>query len=152
MDTVSTPIRRQLGTIMVESALITQEQLTVALEEQRRTSQPLGAVLIDLRLASPGAIANALAEQHGGLLKTEYGVSAGLARPETPTVQLDPIADRDATIAALLEDVDGLQKMVDIGREHFAAAARRYDQLFAELRAVTAERDALVARLAVPTA
>ncbi len=70
--------------------------------------------------------------------------------PAAPSEPLDPIADRDATIAALLEDVEALQKMVDVGREHFAAAARRYDQLFAELRAVTAERDALAARLAVP--
>lgn len=133
---------------MVENGLITQEQLTVALEEQRRTSQPLGAVLIDLRLASPGAIANALAEQHGGLLKTEYGVSAGLARPEAAPA--DPIESRDAQIAALRDEVEALQKMVDVGREHFAAAARRYDQLFAELRAVTAERDALAARLSTP--
>ena len=70
--------RRQLGQLMVDEGILTSDQLTQALAEQDRTGQPLGEILVELGFASPGAVANSLAEQHGGLLKTEYGVSAGL--------------------------------------------------------------------------
>ena len=76
---VQSAIRRQLGD-MVEGSL-TPEQLEEAIAEQHRSSKPLGQVLVELGLASAGAIANALAEQHGGLLKTEFGISAGLHPP-----------------------------------------------------------------------
>jgi len=66
--------------IMVEEGFLTPEQLDGAIAEQHRTSKPLGQVLVELGLASAGAVANALAEQHGGLLKTEFGLSAGLHR------------------------------------------------------------------------
>jgi len=70
--------RRQLGQIMVDEGFLTEAQLLEALAEQSRTGTPLGKVLVDLGFVSPGAVANALAEQHGGLLRTEYGTSAGL--------------------------------------------------------------------------
>jgi chaperonin cofactor prefoldin len=70
--------RRQLGQIMVDEGFLTETQLLDALAEQNRTGTPLGKVLVDLGFVSPGAVANALAEQHGGLLRTEYGTSAGL--------------------------------------------------------------------------
>ncbi|MGH3072770.1 MAG: hypothetical protein ACRDNB_10950, partial [Gaiellaceae bacterium] len=70
--------RRQLGQIMVDEGFLTQDQLLDALAEQNRSGTPLGKVLVDLGYVSPGAVANALAEQHGGLLRTEYGTSAGL--------------------------------------------------------------------------
>ncbi len=63
---------------MVDEGFLTGEQLSHALAEQGRTGRPLGKVLVDLGFVSPGAVANALAEQHGGLLRTEYGTSAGL--------------------------------------------------------------------------
>ena len=66
---------------MVEEGLLAAEQLEHALAEQQRTSRPLGELLVELGYVSPGAVANALAEQHGGLLKTEYGISFGLQRP-----------------------------------------------------------------------
>jgi len=77
-------IRRQLGTIMVEEGFLTPKQLEEAIAEQHRSSKPLGQVLVELGLASAGAVANALAEQHGGLLKTEFGISAGLHPVEAP--------------------------------------------------------------------
>jgi chromosome segregation ATPase len=63
---------------MVDEGIVTSDQLTHALAEQDRTGRPLGEILVELGFASAGAVANALAEQHGGLLKTEYGVSAGM--------------------------------------------------------------------------
>ncbi len=63
---------------MVDEGFLTEDQLLDALAEQSRSGTPLGKVLVDLGFVSPGAVANALAEQHGGLLRTEYGTSAGL--------------------------------------------------------------------------
>ena len=84
MEASHTTIRRQLGTIMVEEGFLTAAQLEEAIAEQHRSSKPLGQVLVELGLASEGAVANALAEQHGGLLKTEFGISAGLHPVEAP--------------------------------------------------------------------
>ena len=70
--------RRHLGQILVEEGFLTPDALADALKEHGRTQRPLGEVLVELGMVSPGAIANALAEQHGGLLRTEYGISAGL--------------------------------------------------------------------------
>jgi len=84
---LQTSIWRQLGTIMVEEGFLTPEQLEEAVAEQHRSSKPLGQVLVELGLASAGAVANALAEQHGGLLKTEFGISAGLHPVEAPAPQ-----------------------------------------------------------------
>ncbi len=81
-------IRRQLGTILVDEGFLNAAQLELAIAEQHRSSKPLGQVLVELGLASAGAVANALAEQHGGLLKTEFGVSAGL-HPQAAALQPD---------------------------------------------------------------
>lgn len=91
MEGSHSAIRRQLGTIMVEEGFLTTEQLEEAIAEQHRSSKPLGQVLVELGLASAGAVANALAEQHGGLLKTEFGVSAGL-HPVAPAPPAPPAA------------------------------------------------------------
>jgi hypothetical protein len=82
-------IRRQLGTILIEEGFLTPEQLERAMAEKRRTSKPLGQVLVELGLASAGAVATALAEQHGGLLKSEFGVSAGF-HPPAPEPEPEP--------------------------------------------------------------
>jgi len=82
--------RRQLGQLMVDEGFLTEEQLSQALAEQGQSGQPLGQVLVDLGYVSPGAVANALAEQHGGLLKTEYGTSAGLReRAQQPPIRTE---------------------------------------------------------------
>lgn len=57
--------RRRIGDILVESGVITPEQLTQALERQRRTRDRLGRVLVELNMASERQIAEALAEQLG---------------------------------------------------------------------------------------
>lgn len=85
---------------MVDEGFLTENQLLDALAEQNRTGTPLGKVLVDLGFVSPGAVANALAEQHGGLLRTEYGTSAGLRelagrapiRTEAPSPPAPPVA------------------------------------------------------------
>ena len=76
---------------MVEEGFLTAEQLEWAISEQHRSGLPLGQVLVELEMVSAGAVANALAEQHGGLLKTEFGVSAGFSpQAAAPPPALQP--------------------------------------------------------------
>lgn len=80
---------------MCEAGLLTEEQLEHALTVQESTGRPLGEVIVTLGYASPGAVANALAEQYGGTLRTEYGVSAGLGRPRSDQ-QVSPLRPAQA--------------------------------------------------------
>jgi hypothetical protein len=78
-----------LGELLVERGLLNEEQLAAGLAEQERTGEPLGKVLIELGYVKAPIVALALATQHGGLLKTEYGFATGFReKPVTPT--LDP--------------------------------------------------------------
>ncbi len=75
---VSTP---PLGRLLVERGHLTEEQLQTALDEQARTGLPLGQVLISLGYVTAATVAQALATQQGGLVKTEYGLSTGFGTP-----------------------------------------------------------------------
>jgi hypothetical protein len=68
----------QLGRILIAAGLLNEEQLGQALEEQAQTGRRLGEIIVQRGFISGPALANALAEQHGGVLKTEYGFASGL--------------------------------------------------------------------------
>lgn len=64
----ATTVRRRLGDVLVESGLITAEQLGQALEEQRRSGAPrrrLGQVVVDLKMATEKEVAEGLANLLG---------------------------------------------------------------------------------------
>src|SRR5579864_6282780 len=71
-----------LGRLLIAHGFLTEEQLQVGLAEHGRTGLPLGQVLIGLGFVTKAVIAQALATQAGGLVKTEYGFSTGFAVPE----------------------------------------------------------------------
>ena len=54
-----------LGGVLLERQLITSEQLTIALEQQRSSGRRLGQVLIDLGFTTPDAVLGALSVQLG---------------------------------------------------------------------------------------
>jgi type IV pilus assembly protein PilB len=61
-------VRRRLGDVLVESGLITAEQLTKALEEQNKPGGPrrrLGQVVVDLKMATEKQVAEGLANLLG---------------------------------------------------------------------------------------
>lgn len=66
-----------LGAILVQRGLLTEEQLAAALAENQRTGEPTGEIIVRLGFATAATIAQALATQHGGPLKTEYGYAVG---------------------------------------------------------------------------
>ena len=112
---------------MVDEGFVTPEQLALALAEQKRTERPIGAIFVDLGFVSAGAVANALAEQHGGLLKTEFGISAGLhAVPGGAAISPRPLAVAPAPAPAA------------------DSAGTRVKELEAQLHTVLTERNALV--------
>ncbi len=57
--------QRQLGALLVEQGLLEPEQLTWALEEQRRSGHRLGRILVQLGLLGEDRVLDALAEQLG---------------------------------------------------------------------------------------
>ena len=79
--------QRQLGELMTELGLISEEQLATVLEVQQRSKRPLGQIIVELGFASGAAVAHALAMQSGGALRTEFGFALGLhpehGEPET---------------------------------------------------------------------
>ena len=79
-----------LGSLLVERGLLTEEQLAAGLEEQKRSDEPLGKVLIALGFVDAGIVAQALATQHGGLLKSEYGFATGFATGQATAPVLEP--------------------------------------------------------------
>ena len=79
-----------LGAILVQRGLLTQEQLAAALEESRRTGEPTGEAIVRLGFASAATVAQALATQHGGPLKTEFGYAVGFS--ETSSDAATPAA------------------------------------------------------------
>ena len=121
MDAAQEKNRKQLGQLMVDEGFVTPEQLALALAEQKRTGRPLGAIFVELGFVSAGAVANALAEQHGGMLKTEFGVSAGL-------YALPGGATRQAAAAAV--DPAGAQKQED--RDPAASCSHRAERVCPE--------------------
>src|SRR5437879_9790244 len=83
----STP-QRQIGELMTELGLITDEQLATVLEVQQQSKRPLGQIIVELGFASGAAVAHALALQSGGALKTEYGFALGAA-PDGATTEAE---------------------------------------------------------------
>ncbi|MCI5050481.1 MAG: glycosyl transferase family protein [Rickettsiales bacterium] len=63
-------MRKRLGELLVEQAIVTEATIQEALEIQKRTSRPLGEVLLDMRVVSIEALAPALA-RHMGIKKQE---------------------------------------------------------------------------------
>ena len=156
---------------MVDEGFLTLDQLKQALAEQNRTGRPLGKVLVDLGFVSEGAVANALAEQHGGLLKTEFGISAGLhvipvESSFTTTPSAEPldratrIEQLESTLRTVVAERDASARSVDELKARLSeaapnpAAAARVAELETQLQAVLTERNGLAqklnARLAEP--
>src|SRR5919106_2708198 len=71
-----------LGTLLLERELITSEQLTAAIEQQRRTGRRIGQVLIDMGVTTPDAVLGALSVQLGmpGMRVNAYTVDPDALR------------------------------------------------------------------------
>src|SRR5688572_2568315 len=73
-------LKRQLGAILVERGLVSQDDVDAAMVEQARTSRSLGQVLVARELVTEADVISALAEQ------------AGLEYVDLADVTIDPTA------------------------------------------------------------
>jgi type IV pilus assembly protein PilB len=76
---------QRLGQLLMRAGIITERQLTDALEVHKATGSPLGRVLVDLGYATQGAILSVMAKQIG----IPY-VDFGEKRPEATAIALVP--------------------------------------------------------------
>jgi phage shock protein A len=98
-----------LGALLASRGHITEEQLELALTEQKATGRPLGEIIVARGFAPPPTVAQALATQHGGLLKTEYGFATGWGGGVVPDVEQAPMhaapaSDESNALRASLEE------------------------------------------------
>jgi len=146
-----------LGSLLANRGHITQEQLDIALTEQKATGRPLGEIIVARGFAPGPTVAQALATQHGGLLKTEYGFATGWqpSNGAPPTsAPAPPAHDETASLrASLAEHQKALEawkqshaqleeRLAQTAQQEAPAAAVADDSRVAELEA---ERDALKA-------
>jgi hypothetical protein len=104
----------RLGALLVERGLLTPVQLQEALLEQQRTGVRLGYV-------SPATVAQALATQHGGLAKTEFGMAIGFDTTlPTPARGAPPYSVDDLGPA-----LRSAEARLDALADQLVAAARR---------------------------
>jgi hypothetical protein len=86
----------------------------------------------------------ALADQHGGLLRTEYGFATGNGAAARDAVERIELADAARPAHALVPapELPRRDEELDVAREERAAAELRTAQLEAELEAARADRAA----------
>jgi hypothetical protein len=117
------PARLQLGELLVHKGVLTDAQLEIALAEQRQSGAPLGEILVRLGFSQGPTIANALADQHGGPLRTEYGLSIG-PTPTGPTAVPDHATpEQDTAIMRLRAALD--EKTAELERVSVELAQAR---------------------------
>jgi hypothetical protein len=161
--------RRPLGEVLVERGIVTNEQLATALEQQRSTGRPLGEIIVGFGFAPGPIVAQALATQHGGLIKTEYGFATGWTTDDTPgpvaaaiPIAASELAERDRVIAELRNWTEKAQAAIasrDEAIEHLRAELAKLQtvpepaaQAGAHEEALEALRGELAARLEEHTA
>ena len=107
-----------------------EEQLELALTEQKVTGRPLGEIIVARGFAAAPTVAQALATQHGGLLKTEYGFATGWSGRSRrgrrgASVPEPPRHDETATLRASLEEH---QKALEAWKQSHAQLEERLAQ------------------------
>ena len=118
--------RRRIGDILVETGIITPEQLSQALERQRRTRDRLGRVLVELNMASERQIAEALAEQLGLPM---INLSSHRIDPEAVRLVPEAVARKRRAVPLTLEAGNLVVAMADpldvFALDDIGIAARR---------------------------
>jgi type IV pilus assembly protein PilB len=111
---------KQLGQILLEQGLLSEEQLNRALEEHRNTPKSLGRVLIDLGYIRERDLVRALAEQVGleFVDLSEYRIDAAVAAlvPEAISRRYRalPIGERDGKLLVAMSDPANMYALDDI--------------------------------------
>jgi type IV pilus assembly protein PilB len=149
---------KQLGQILLEEGLLTQEQLDSALEQHRNTPKSLGRVLIDLGFIRERDLVKALAQQVGldFVDLSEYPVEAAATTllPEqlARRYRALPIADQGGKLLVAMSDPANVYALDDIrsvtGRDVVPVVAtaqdveqaiNKYSQIGDQVEAIASE-------------
>src|SRR5436309_15373460 len=103
---------QQLGELLVDEDLLSEDELERALVEQRRTGRKLGQILVGQGSMSGTELARALARQHGAEPRSrseeeDWGAEFTLAHAEGPWPPLGTVLP-DAELATEYELVQAL--------------------------------------------
>lgn len=98
------PQKIRLGDLLIEQGLLTQEQLTAALEQQRATGRKLGRIFVDSGYVTEEGISRALARQ----LRAPFIDLRGFKPPEEALLKLLSEAQARRFRALVLGEKDGL--------------------------------------------
>jgi len=151
---------KQLGQILIEQGLITEEHLQRALEEHRNTPKSLGRVLIDLGYIRERDLVRALAEQVGleFVDLTEYRIDAASTAllPEAlcRRYRALPIGEDDGKLLVAMSDPANVYALDDIrtitGREvrPVVATANDVEQAIAKFSGMGDQVEALASEAA----
>jgi hypothetical protein len=89
---------KPLGELLVERGLLTPDELDDALDEQARTGERLGTILVARKAVAGAVLTTLLAEQVGVELETQGGFGTGLF--SKLAARTDPGADKPGNSAA----------------------------------------------------
>jgi hypothetical protein len=146
--------RPRLGDLLLGAGLISQEQLEECLTLARKAGLPLGHVLVEQGLVPAHSLAMALADQHGGPLKTEFGFATGRGSTPRPAALPDqarstPPPLRLASAPLRDEQAEAAEAAARLDAEARAAELlARVEELESDLTAERAGRAAEAAALA----
>ncbi|MFN3284372.1 MAG: GspE/PulE family protein, partial [Pseudothermotoga sp.] len=108
---------KRLGEILVEKGLITQEELSRALEEQRKNRKALGEILVDMGLISWEQITEALSEQYNvPMLKdppktVPVEVLRSIPRAMIEELRVIPVDKQNDKLVAITDSVYNLSRI-----------------------------------------
>ncbi len=152
---------KQLGQILIEQGLISDEQLHEALKVQERVPKSLGRILIDLQLIKETDLVRALAHQIGlefvdlGDYPVDPGTTALIPEAVARRYRALPIGERDGRLLVAMSDPANVYALDDIrtitGREveplvataaDVTAAIRKYSDVGGEVEQLAADASA----------
>lgn len=139
---------KKIGDILISKGLLTAEQLERALDEQRRTKEFLGAILVKRRFILEKDLLKAFSEQFA-IPVEDIGnayIDWGIARRFDPTLIMEckcfPVKKDDSTVTVAMtnpldviamkkaeESIRGfMPRFVLVSKEDMAGAVERYKQ------------------------
>src|SRR5689334_19831344 len=147
-ETRQTP---KLGEVLLQHGVVNADQLTIALAEQQKTGRPLGEIIVELGYAPGPIVAQALATQRGGMVKTEYGYATGFTsgaqaapappKPSSSDPKDETIAELRRIIVSREAEIERLQDLIGQLRSQCVDAAKaktRLAEMEAEMRRLRA--------------
>ena len=141
----------KLGEVLLQHGIVNADQLDVALAEQQKTGRPIGEIIVELGYAPGPIVAQALATQRGGMVKTEYGYATGFTsvaqaapappKPSSSDPKDETIAELRRIIVSREAEIERLQDLIGQLRSQCVDAAKaktRLAEMEAEMRRLRA--------------